>query len=324
MTPTATTNAPSPGLAIDVRGLVKRYGERTALDGLDLDVPRGAFFGLLGPNGAGKTTTVGVLTTLVRPTAGSAHLLGWDVVAERDRVRSAVGVVFQEAALDPELTAREHFDLQARLYHVENARARVDEMLDLVGLTQDARRPARQLSGGMKRRLEIGRGLLHRPRVLFLDEPTLGLDVSARARIWEYLRALHASGDTTVFLTTHSMEEADELCEALAIVDGGRILATGSPEVLKAGLGGDVVRIALERADGARELLERVAGVQEVAAEASDPATFRITVADGPQRLAELIERVRALGVREVTLHRPSLGHVFLHYTGHGFEEADA
>jgi ABC-2 type transport system ATP-binding protein len=176
----------------------------------------------------------------------------------------------------------------------------------------------------MKRRLEIGRGLLHRPRVLFLDEPTLGLDVSARARIWEYLRALHASGDTTIFLTTHAMEEADELCEALAIVDGGRIVAAGSPDALKADLGGDVVRIVLERADGARELLERVAGVQEVAAEASDPATFRITVADGPQRLAELIERVRALGVREVTLHRPSLGHVFLHHTGHRFEEADA
>jgi ABC-2 type transport system ATP-binding protein len=324
MTSAATTNAPPLEPAVDVRGLVKRYGERTALDGLDLHVPRGAFFGLLGPNGAGKTTAVSVVTTLVRPTAGAARLLGWDVVSERDRVRSAVGVVFQETALDPELTAREHLDLHARLYHVENARARADEMLELVGLTQDAQCPARQLSGGMKRRLEIGRGLLHQPRVLFLDEPTLGLDVSARARIWEHLRALHASGDTTIFLTTHSMEEADELCETLAILDGGRIVAAGSPETLKAGLGGDVVRIALERADGARELLERVAAVREVATEARDAATFRITVTDGPQRLAELIERVRALGVREVTLHRPSLGHVFLHHTGHRFEERDA
>jgi len=324
MASAATTNATSTEPAVDVRGLVKRYGEQLALAELDLTVPRGTFFGLLGPNGAGKTTTVGVLTTLVQPTAGVARLLGWDVIADRDRVRRAVGVVFQEATLDPELTAREHLDLYARLYHLEARRARVDEVLELIGLVGDANRPTRQFSGGMKRRLEIGRGLLHRPRVLFLDEPTLGLDVAARARIWEHLRALHAAGDTTIFLTTHAMEEADALCERLAIVDGGRVVTAGTPEALKAALGGDVVRIELERADGARERLERVEGVQEVAAEPGDAPAFRITVADGPQRLAGLIECVRSCGVREVTLHRPSLEHVFLHHTGHRFEEADA
>jgi ABC-2 type transport system ATP-binding protein len=320
----ATTSATSTEPAVDVRGLVKRYGEQLALAELDLSVPRGTFFGLLGPNGAGKTTTVGVLTTLVRPTGGSARLLGWDVSADRDRVRRAVGVVFQEATLDPELTAREHLDLYARLYHLEARRARVDEVLELIGLVGDADRPTRQFSGGMKRRLEIGRGLLHHPRVLFLDEPTLGLDVAARARIWEHLRALHAAGDTTIFLTTHAMEEADSLCEQLAIVDGGRVVAAGTPQALKAALGGDVVRIELERGDGARERLGANEGVREVVEETGGAPAYRITVVDGPQRLAGLIESVRSYGVREVELHRPSLEHVFLHHTGHRFEEADA
>ncbi|MDH5307349.1 MAG: ATP-binding cassette domain-containing protein, partial [Myxococcales bacterium] len=245
-----------------------------------------------------------------------------DVQADRGLVRAAVGVVFQEASLDPELTAREQLDLYARLYHIEARRSRVEEILALVGLGADADRPTRQFSGGMKRRLEIGRGLLHRPRVLFLDEPTLGLDVAARARIWEHLRALHAAGDTTIFLTTHSMEEADALCEQLAIVDGGRVVAAGAPDALKAALGGDVVRIALERPDSARERLARVEGVREVAQE---PGTaFRVTVQDGPRRLAGLIECVRSCGVLEVTLHRPSLEHVFLHHTGARFEARDA
>ncbi len=328
MAPAVTTNEPPAQPALLVRGLVKRYGDVRALDGLDLEVPQGAFFGLLGPNGAGKTTTLGILTTLIPPTAGRAELLGLDVVGERRRVRAEVGVVFQESTLDPELSAREHLDLYARLYHLDSPRARVAETLEAIGLEEDADRPTRGLSGGLKRRLEIGRGLLHRPRVLFLDEPTLGLDVAARARVWEHLRALHATGRTTLVLTTHSMEEADALCETLAIVDGGRLVATGTPDALKAALGGDVVRIVLETGDGATERLAAVEGVAGVVAEAGDPETdgtaFRVTVADGPRRLADLIERVRPLGVREVTLHRPSLEHVFLHHTGHRFEERDA
>jgi ABC-2 type transport system ATP-binding protein len=183
MAPAVTTNEPPAQPAVLVRGLVKHYGDVRALDGLDLEVPRGAFFGLLGPNGAGKTTTLGILTTLIPPTAGRAELLGLDVVAERRGVRAEVGVVFQESTLDPELSAREHLDLYARLYHLDSPRARVAETLEAIGLEEDADRPTRGLSGGLKRRLEIGRGLLHRPRVLFLDEPTLGLDVAARARV---------------------------------------------------------------------------------------------------------------------------------------------
>jgi ABC-2 type transport system ATP-binding protein len=317
MAPGATSGEP----AVEARGLVVRYdrsGGVTALDGLDLEVARGAFFGLLGPNGAGKTTAIGVLTTWLAPSAGRARVLGRDVVAERAAVRRDVGLVFQESTLDPELSAREHLELFARLYHLAGARARVGEMLALVGLEAEADRAARLLSGGQKRRLEIARGLLHRPRVLFLDEPTLGLDVASRSAIWEHLRALHASGGTTIFLTTHSMEEADALCQEIAILDRGRRVVSGSPEALKSALGGDVVEIRLERGDGAQERLRCCAGVQQVAL--AGPSHLRITVHDGPRRLAALLEALSGLGVLEVHLRRPTLEHVFLHHTGHAFE----
>ena len=310
--------------AIEVCGLEVRYGDTQALRGLDLQVPRGTFFGLLGPNGAGKTTTVGVLTTLLTPSAGSARLLGRDVVAEREQVRPDVGVVFQESTLDPELSAREHLMLYARLYRIAERRRRVDELLELVGLVERAREPTRRLSGGLKRRLEIARGLLHAPRVLFLDEPTLGLDVAARAAVWDHLRQLRARGETTLFVTTHSMDEADVLCERLAIVDRGRRVAEGSPEELKAALGGDVVRLALER-DGAAAALEALEGVQRVRSEpaADGGPCLHITVADGPRRLVALIEAAREYGVREVSMQRPTLEHVFLHHTGHDFEPSE-
>jgi len=312
--------------AIETRGLAKRYGEVRALDGLDLRVPQGAFFGLLGPNGAGKTTAVRILTTLSRPDAGTAKVLGRDVRRERERVRADVGLVFQEPTLDPLLTPREHLDLQARLYRLAERRRRVDEVLAVVGLEGEAARLVRGFSGGMRRRLEIARGLLHRPRVLFLDEPTLGLDVAARAAIWRHLRRLRDEGGTTIFLTTHSMEEADALCERLAIVDGGRCVAEGEPEGLKAALGGDVVRLVLGDASGMEERLRAVEGVLAVA---PDPAAggegpaLRITVRDGPRRLPALLDAARPGEVRAVTLHRPTLEHVFLHHTGHAFEPGE-
>ncbi len=308
--------------AIETRALAKRYGRVVALDALDLQVPRGACFGLLGPNGAGKTTTVGLLTTLLRPSQGRAWVFGHDVESERHAVRSALGLVFQESTLDPDLTSREHLDLTARLYHLDDRGRRVAELLSLLGLEGVADRPARQLSGGTKRRLEIGRGLLHRPRILFLDEPTLGLDVASRAQVWEHLRALHASDGATLFLTTHSMEEADSLCEELAILDRGRVVARGSPDALKAEIGGDVVRLVLERAEPAAELLARVDGVGSVVGDG--PGRLRITLVDGPRRLAGLIEAARPFGMIEVTMQRPSLESVFLRHTGHAFEGDDS
>jgi ABC-2 type transport system ATP-binding protein len=313
MAPSAT-NA-----AIEVRALAKRYGEQTALAGIDLDVPRGICFGLLGPNGAGKSTTVGVLTTLLAPTSGTAMLLGLDVVRERAAVRRQIGVVFQEPALDPELSAREQLVLHARLFHLDAPAARASDWIERLGLGEHADRPVRKLSGGLRRRVEIARGLLNRPGVLFLDEPTTGLDVAARARIWDELRALRRSGDTTIFLTTHSMEEADALCDAIAIVDQGRIAASGSPDVLKAELGGDVVTLVLERPRDAIAALEAQPGVSRVSADGD--AALRVTVADGSRRLAALLECARGAGIVEVDLRRPSLEHVFLHHTGHAFEE---
>jgi ABC-2 type transport system ATP-binding protein len=310
---------------IEVHGLRKRYGDRDALQGVDLEVARGAFFGMLGPNGAGKTTLVGILTTLLDPTEGSARLLGRDVVSERAAVRRSVGVVFQDSTLDPELTAREHLVLYARLYRLDAVKDRAAAMLARLDLADHADEPVRQLSGGMKRRLEIGRGVLHEPSLLFLDEPTTGLDVSARAAVWELLRGLHSSGETTLFLTTHSMEEADALCESLAIMDEGRIVATGSPETLKAALGGDVARLVVERSGDAASRLSAVEDVREVVEEArGDEVAFRVTVRDGPRRLPALLDSVRDLGVAEVTLHRPSLEDVFLYHTGARFEERDA
>ena len=317
------TDVATPG--IEIQGLRKRYGDRDALQGVDLSVPRGAFFGMLGPNGAGKTTLVGILTTLLDPSEGSACILGHDVVADRASVRRLVGVVFQDSTLDPELTAREHLVLYARLYRLDAVRDRAEAMLARLDLGDHADEPVRQLSGGMKRRLEIGRGVLHEPSLLFLDEPTTGLDVSARAAVWQLLRELRSSGETTLFLTTHSMEEADALCESLAIMDAGQIVTTGTPEALKAALGGDVARLVVERGEGVAERLSAVEAVSEVIAEPQgDEFAFRVTVRDGPRRLPALLDSVRDFGVTEVTLHRPSLEDVFLHHTGARFEERDA
>ncbi len=316
---------PSNG-AVQVRALTKRYGAREALRGLDLDVPRGVCFGLLGPNGAGKSTTVGVLTTLLAPSGGEARVLGHDVVRERAAVRRRLGVVFQEPALDPELTPREQLALHARLFHLDDPAARAADWIERLGLGEHADVAARKLSGGLKRRVEIARGLLNRPGVLFLDEPTSGLDVAARARIWDELRALRRSGDTTLFLTTHSMEEADALCDAIAIVDAGRVVAAGTPDALKAALGGDVVTLALERPDAARERLAALEGVRRVVAEDAGPgrpARLRVAVADGTRRLPALLDAARDAGVLEVDLRRPTLEHVFLHHTGHAFEDAE-
>src|SRR5688572_5898956 len=307
----------SSSFAIEVRALAKRYGDHTALAGIDLDVSRGICFGLLGPNGAGKSTTVGVLTTLLSPTSGSVLLLGRDVVRERAAVRRQIGVVFQEAALDPELTAREQLVLHARLFHLEAPAARAADWIARLGLDEHADRPVRKLSGGLRRRVEIARGLLNRPGVLFLDEPTTGLDVAARARIWDELRALRRSGETTIFLTTHSMEEADALCDAIAIVDAGRIAAAGTPDALKSELGGDVVTLVLERPEAATAALSSHPGVRRVV---PDGRALRVTVADGTRQLAGLLECARGAGIVEVDLRRPTLEHVFLHHTGHAFE----
>jgi ABC-2 type transport system ATP-binding protein len=300
--------------AVETSALTRRFGDLTAIDRLDLTVGPGIFFGLLGPNGAGKTTTVSILCTLLRPTEGRAQLLGHDVVLERAAVRRSIGIVFQEPSLDDALTGRENLSLHARLYHLEDRAARVGEELERMGLREDADRPTRHLSGGTRRRLEIARGLLHRPRVLFLDEPTLGLDVPARRALWDRLTTLRSLRETTVVLTTHDMEEASRLCDQVAILNGGRIVGLGSPRELCQSVGGDHVEFELERPEVAEEVLRKMAGVRSL--ERTGPRV-EVTVRSASAELVGLIEAVRPHGIHAVRMREATLEDAFLHFTGH-------
>jgi ABC-2 type transport system ATP-binding protein len=300
--------------AVQIRALEKRYGEVRALAGLDLSVSQGRFFGLLGPNGAGKTTTVSILSTLLRPSAGEARVLGHDVVRERPAVRRAIGIVFQESSLDTELTGRENLDLHARLYHLDDRAKRIDRMLELVDMGRDADRPVRELSGGLRRRLEIARGLAHEPRVLFLDEPSLGLDVPARRALWEYLEALRERRDLTLILTTHSMDEAERLCDEVAVLNAGAIAAAGRPRELAASVGGDSIEIEFADPEKGAELLRSRA---KVLALGVNGGSVSLTVESAATRLPELLDVAREGGVRAVRMREANLEDAFLHYTGH-------
>jgi ABC-2 type transport system ATP-binding protein len=310
--------------AITAAGLRKRYGSVQALDGLEVDVPAGTVFGLLGPNGAGKSTTVRVLTTLTRPDEGSARVAGHDVVAEPDSVRRRIGVVAQKHSFDPAATGRENLILQGTLHdlHGQPLARRADELLERFGLVEAAGRVARTYSGGMQRKLDLALGLLHNPSVLFLDEPTTGLDPEARAELWLEIGRLAGDEGITVLLTTHYLEEADRLAGSLAIVDHGRVVVTGSPGELKSDLHGDTLHIALaaEVEPDVQSTLERIDGVTEVRV---DGRTVRARARNGaaivPIALAALSERH---SVTSVTVAQPSLDDVYLRYAGHTFEEA--
>ncbi|MCJ2539744.1 MAG: ATP-binding cassette domain-containing protein, partial [Candidatus Thermoplasmatota archaeon] len=233
--------------AISVEGLTRDFDEVKAVDNISFQVRRGEMFGFLGPNGAGKTTTISMMCTLLHPTSGKVNVWGHDAQREPDKVRSEIGIVFQDQSVDEDLTGYENMWFHARLYKVERAiiDQRIHEMLDMVELTDRAHDQVKTYSGGMKRRLEIARGLLHHPHVLFLDEPTLGLDPQTRRHIWDYIRKLNEEEGVTIFLTTHYMDEADELCDRIAIIDHGRIVAMDTPNGLKASMGGDVVHLRI-------------------------------------------------------------------------------
>jgi ABC-2 type transport system ATP-binding protein len=306
--------------AIEAEGLVKAYGDVQALDGLDLQVETGTVFGLLGPNGAGKSTTVRILTTLSRPDSGTARVAGIDVLADPVRVRHAIGVVGQKHGTDREATGRENLVLQGELYSIPELKARVDETLERFDLPGD--RLVKTYSGGMQRRLDVALGLLHRPQVLFLDEPTTGLDPEARAQIWEEISRLAREERMTILLTTHYLEEADRLASRLAIVDRGRIVARGTPDELKSELEGDTIHVELVEPDGlAQEALARVEGLGEVAL---DGRTLRARTRDGGAAVPAVLAALEAQGVRaaSVTVARPSLDDVYLRYAGRAFEVA--
>ncbi|MEU8344537.1 ATP-binding cassette domain-containing protein [Spirillospora sp. NPDC048832] len=309
-----------PRLAVAAEGLRKRYGDREALAGLDLRVPAGTVHGLLGPNGAGKTTAVRVLTTLARPDGGTARVAGHDVVRDAGRVRRGIGLVGQHAAVDEILGGRENLVMFGRLYHLgaRRARQRADELLERFGLTEAAGRPAGQYSGGMRRRLDLAASMILAPPVLFLDEPTTGLDPRGRNEVWEAVRAL-VDGGTTVLLTTQYLEEADRLADGVSVIDRGRVIAEGTPDELKKRLGGDRIEVVLDdpaALGAAAGIIGRIAdGEVDVDAEA-----LRIG-APVSGRAAALTEAVRALdgagvAAADIGLRRPTLDEVFLHLTG--------
>ncbi|HUR68035.1 MAG TPA: ATP-binding cassette domain-containing protein [Candidatus Thermoplasmatota archaeon] len=307
------------GIVIQTRGLRKVFKgkkEVVAVDGIDLDIARGEIFGLLGPNGAGKSTTLSMLVTIQRPTAGTATVAGIDVRDRPGDVRKNVGIVFQEPSLDTLLTARENLLLHGRLYGVrpEHLSKRTEEMLTLVQLNDRADDLVKKFSGGMKRRLEIARGLMHAPAVLFLDEPTLGLDPATRERIWEHIRELRTKSGTTIVLTTHYMEEADSLCDRIAIIDQGKIVAMDTPAKLKASLGGDTVILVAPHAD--RDALRALPFVKKL--EEKD-GKLLLTVDNGARSIAKII--AVAGDVQSVELRQPRLEDVFIAKTGRGLRE---
>ncbi|TLY43793.1 MAG: ATP-binding cassette domain-containing protein [Nitrospirae bacterium] len=313
-------------VAIEASGLGKVYDGVTAIDGLSFQVFAGEIFGLLGPNGAGKSTTLRILITILRPTAGHATVLGHDVVREADRVRHLIGYVPQERAIDRFLTGREHLLLLGDLYHLPKSetRKRIAEILKLVDLEEQADRPARTYSGGMKRKLDLACGLLPNPKILFLDEPTLGLDVQSRLRIWDYVRRLREQG-ITIVMTTNYLDEADRLCDRLAIIDGGRIKALGSPSELKAGLGGDIISLTVGASETAcvDRLASELKGLPSIRAISTKQTGLDIRVESPEKALPVVLEAANRAACRLefIDYHRPRLDDVFVALTGHAIRE---
>jgi ABC-2 type transport system ATP-binding protein len=312
-------------LMIETHGLVKRYDAVTALDGIDLQVPSNSIYTLLGPNGAGKTTTITILTTLTQPTAGSASVAGYDVVRAADAVRRRIGVTFQDLVLDPDLTGRQVLDIHGRLYRQshEQRRRRIAEMVELVQLSEAIDRLVKTYSGGMKRRLELARGLMTDPQVLFLDEPTQGLDPQNRVTIWDYIRRLKRERGLTLLLTTHSMDEAEALADTVGIIDHGCMVVEGTPPALIAKLGADRIRISGH--GDAAHLLARLAALPfvERIGQADEDQVIEVGVDSGSRRLVEIVAQASGNGfvIEDIAVARPSLGDVFLKYTGRALRD---
>lgn len=304
---------------ITVQSLVKKFGNIRAVDDISFDVEERTIFGFLGPNGAGKTTTINILCTLLLPSSGRASINGHDCAASADAVRKSIGIVFQDPTLDKDLTAYENLVFHAYLYGVRKVaiKSRVLEALKFVDLSDRKDDLVKKFSGGMKRRLEVARGLIHRPKVLFLDEPTLGLDPQSRASLWEYISGLPAKHNVTIFMTTHYMEEA-EVCDRIAIIDNGKIIARGTPEELKKTVGGDV--ISLRTKDNAKARSE-IMKLFHIAAEEKDGELY-LTTGKGDACIPELIRGLSDL-VLSVKLQRPTLNDVFLKMTGKAIRDEE-
>ena len=313
-------------VAIEVRNLTKKFNGFTAVDNISFEVKKGELFGLLGPNGAGKTTTINMLSTILTPTSRYAKVCGYDIVKERDDVRRNIGIVFQEPALDNKLTGKENLEFHAMMYGMDKheRKKRMAEVLELVELSDKANVLVENYSGGMKRRLEIARGLIHKPKVLFLDEPTLGLDAQTRRHIWNYIKRLNRESSITIILTTHYMEEADYLCDRIAIIDHGKIIVMDSPKRLKDELGGDIITFELE--GNSNEFMNSVNKLRFVKSVKKHKDELIVMVEQGEKRIPELISvaQKKGIDIKSVTLHKPSLEDVFLHFTGKTIREKEA
>ena len=303
---------------VSVKNLKKRYKDGTlAVRGVSFNVRRGEIFGFLGPNGAGKTTTINMLTTLLKPSGGTATIAGFDVSSQPSEVRENIGVVFQEPALDNMLTGRENLDFHGRLYGITGGRLhrRIQEVLKLVGLEKKADVLVKKYSGGMKRRLELARGLMHSPKVLFLDEPTLGLDVQTRRKIWEYILKVRDKEGMTIFMTTHYMEEAEKICERIAIIDDGKILKLDRPENLVDGECAGVVEVQT------RSKIKNIKGVKKIQRK---PGVFDLRVKDSRQLMKVVKEVMNKYDVENINIRKPSLEDVFLKLTGKSIRDDSA
>ncbi len=307
---------------IETKDIVKKYDDFIAVNGVNLKVPKNSVYGVLGPNGAGKTTLISMLCTILHPTSGSATVNGYDVVKNPKQVRESIGIVFQSRALDDILTGREHLQMHASLYGVPKdvREKRIDEILELIALGKKVDELVKTYSGGMKRRLEIGRGLIHHPKVLFLDEPTLGLDPQTRESIWDYIQELNQNQNVTVLMTTHYMEEADKLCDEVAIINQGEIITSNSPKNLKKELKADTITMNVDKPEKFIQEAENLDFVKEIFTMDSE---IKLMVESGENLVAELVNFANKhdIFVYSIELEHPNLEDVFLNYTGRTIQE---
>ena len=302
---------------INTENLTKKFGNLVAVDNISFSVKKGEVFGFLGPNGAGKTTTIKMLITILNPTGGTATISGFDIIKQRDKVRQNIGIVFQEPALDTELTGEENLEYHARMYGLnkEKRKIRIDEVLKLVDLEDKREVLVKNYSGGMKRRLEIARGLMHYPTVLFLDEPTLGLDAQTRRAIWAYIKKMNEEEGTTIFLTTHYMDEAESLCKRVGIIDHGKILVMDTIANLKNSVGKDVITLSCTNISKLKEKLEKEKWISKIK---QYDTSLTLGVEKGDEKIPTIIEIAQKIGIKikSISVRKPTLDDVFISYTG--------
>jgi len=314
--------------SIEIKFLTKSFGDVTAVNNISLSVKNGEIFGFLGPNGAGKSTTIMILTTLLKPTSGQALISGFDVATNAKQVRQNIGYVQQETTVDEYLTGRENLLLQAKLNHIPKNEIdkRIDEILTLIELTDKQDKTVVTYSGGMRKRLDIAGGLLHRPKVLFLDEPTVGLDIQTRRKIWQYIKKIHDEFKMTIFLTTHYMEEADQLCDRIGIIDDGKIQVIDSPENLKKAMGNEVISIIFEEGENRDSFLSELEKIEFVNKINKDGSKLTLFASNGTEVIPKIFYISSKLNIKitSISLTQPTLDDVFISYTGHEIRDGDS